>query len=757
MVAQNIMVAITRNIVLDIPKQSETFEVFFVTESAVPGAENGAEQAASTQLKPESTKRKMKESAVWHHFKKFTVLNLSECNYCQKRFKTTNATNVKRHLRICKPDVGKDVEEKDKPTPDLARTFKPLSAASFSKYYPRNNPKQLSFRKKLAFLAGGTSVAKLLLQSPEFKDCIYLADPKLRVPNYRTVNSDIKKLVAISKGQIVKLIKPIRRMTISSDIWTKKGQVSSYLGIIATFYCDKLKRKVQVVLSVRKIESVSHTAKDIIREMKDVLAKYDIQPQQVWRCMTDGASNMIASHRLRSSFFNQKHQATSVTEAGITNEDLHEYGSDEFASDSEDISQEVSVISESHGLSDCELQNLDSHSDFNGSYRRLTCFIHTLLRCLSVCETSVSAKKIQPVIKKARSVVDKFKKSHVLTESLIKAAGVALVSFCETRWNYIFNVFTRLLRVKQELIDIITPLKKDKYIITDVEWEQIEKITGFLKPFSEFTNTNSKEKDVVSSEVIVTIIHLYSHLDSYESDVFLDDFSQSIKLKLTEKFSHWFHEKPQQPLEGTYLSATLLDPRYRCILPEDKQNLAKNFIIKEYNRVLNESQSDLTTLPAQQSTQRRLQKSSRFPLLSDIKSSVLFSRSTIPQTTLDQFKIELTKYMESVEYDEIEESYNVLNFWEGMKYQFPLLSPLALDYLSIPSSTANVECIFSTAGSLSSRSRYSLEGENLEDEVLLIKNKKLLEEILKIDDLACNASSKAHGSYCSPCSDLKYN
>ncbi|CAG7828816.1 unnamed protein product, partial [Allacma fusca] len=104
------------------------------------------------------------------------------------------------------------------------------------------------------------------------------------------------------------MLRNIPRMTISSDIWTKRGQTSSYLGVTSTFYHPKLERKVNVVLGVQQFETVTHNADDIVREMRKVLAKFGIQPQQVFRAMTDGASNMICSHRKENEIFVREEQ-----------------------------------------------------------------------------------------------------------------------------------------------------------------------------------------------------------------------------------------------------------------------------------------------------------------------------------------------------------------------------------------------------------------------------------------------------------------
>ncbi|CAG7815807.1 unnamed protein product, partial [Allacma fusca] len=79
-----------------------------------------------------------------------------------------------------------------------------------------NHPKPLKFRKALAAIVSGTTITASSLCTEEVREDFHAADPKLRVPHRSTINKDSKALVSDSKMKIMKMLRHIPRMTISS-------------------------------------------------------------------------------------------------------------------------------------------------------------------------------------------------------------------------------------------------------------------------------------------------------------------------------------------------------------------------------------------------------------------------------------------------------------------------------------------------------------------------------------------------------------
>ena len=85
---------------------------------------------------------------------------------------------------------------------------------------------------------------------------------------------------------------------------------------------------------------------------------------------------------------------------------------------------------------------------------------------------------------------------------------------------------------------------------------------------------------------------------------------------------------------------------------------------------------------------------------------------------------EIERYFDSVE--ALAEHADPISYWEGMMQEYPLISSVALDILSIPASSAPIERVFSTAGESTIGKRNRLADHNLEREIILKKNKHYL-------------------------------
>ena len=70
-----------------------------------------------------------------------------------------------------------------------------------------------------------------------------------------------------------------------------------------------------------------------------------------------------------------------------------------------------------------------------------------------------------------------------------------------------------------------------------------------------------------------------------------------------------------------------------------------------------------------------------------------------------------------------QENEDPLDFWTTNQSKHPCLAPVAFDMLVIPTSSATVERVFSTAGIVTSGRRNHLQDKNLEGEVLIKKNR----------------------------------
>jgi len=83
-------------------------------------------------------------------------------------------------------------------------------------------------------------------------------------------------------------------------------------------------------------------------------------------------------------------------------------------------------------------------------------------------------------------------------------------------------------------------------------------------------------------------------------------------------------------------------------------------------------------------------------------------------------------YRENNVASEIGSIENPVKFWLSKTSEYPLLCRVAVDILCVPATSAAVERVFSQAGLCSSYLRSRLSDQNLETEVMVRVNKKLL-------------------------------
>ncbi|CAG7833007.1 unnamed protein product [Allacma fusca] len=449
--------------------------------------------------------------------------------------------------------------------------------------------------------------------------------------------------------------------------------------------------------------------------MRKVVSQYDIPQIKVFRSMTDGASNMIASHRLDNKIF---------CEAKETRKKLvSDYDSDDDSSE-----DDIAGSQERHNIGVVDVDDVCFQNEFEMSpaYRRLTCFIHTTLNCLKSFDED---RNVKLLISKVQEMQSQINHSHVLVEELHKSSGVGLIAFCSTRWNYVYNVMSRLKRIKSSIEYVLLKYKRFTLMLSEEDWLKIEKMVTFLQPFSEYTNMSSREREAISSEVIVTIISIYMHMDAYDHDDFLSEPAKIIKENLKQKFSHMFYDKPEKPLEGTFIAATLLDPRYRLVMPASTRVLAREFLLREYTLLNPSSASNVrsTILPSPESSASKTR--GKFPLIEQLKERTLMENSQSIDSSCRKFEEELDSYLACKTFDAMEVDADVFKFWLQKRHEYNLLAPLALDYLSIPATSAPVERVFSRGGLLTIGDCNRLDGENLEDKIIMSKNRDILEDL----------------------------
>ena len=98
----------------------------------------------------------------------------------------------------------------------------------------------------------------------------------------------------ILKTNMRAVLSDARGVTITMDIWSKKGLAASYLGLTAHFFLKKDHCRHRLTLAVRRFPS-PHTADKVEQMVCEILEEWGISHQQMSVILTDNGSNLVAA------------------------------------------------------------------------------------------------------------------------------------------------------------------------------------------------------------------------------------------------------------------------------------------------------------------------------------------------------------------------------------------------------------------------------------------------------------------------------
>ena len=543
----------------------------------------------------------------------------------------------------------------------------------------------------MAIFVGSCNVPNSLVENEEFRSFVETLDPRYQVPSRVQIGKEIDRVLFDLRGKIQEFLLYAQKISVCTDIWTKKGMTSSYLGITGHFFCRQDQKKHVVTLAVRILPH-PHTAEYIRSTLDEVLSEWCIPLTKLKAVITDNGSNMVKAFRNIASITDDSdNEEEELEEEEVTGEDV-----------------------------DFVQRELDHETTFEFYCKRLGCFSHTLQLVLLKFNDGCSFK---PLLKKVHGLVSKVNKSSRATEALISLCHKKLVRDCPTRWSSSYLMLERLLQVKNSLTAVLDDLGWDN--LAHSEWKLVEGICKLLKPFAVYTSLISAEECSTISSALPVLMEINLHLEDMKKAKEVAKVASLLQSELKRKCT----DPGDESYEPLYIISTMLDPRYKSLLNPIQLDSGKEntlMLLKDSNGDSSGSSSVHSGSPAsghQESEDQPPKKRSRFSHLSKLLEQKakegLQRASKRPHGGL-----ELEQYLENVHsYPDEEEP---LQFWVEHREMYPALSSLACDILSIPCSSAPVERVFSIAGHATTGRRNRLSDKNLEREIIIRKNKDYL-------------------------------
>ena len=212
-------------------------------------------------------------------------------------------SNLRQHLKtrhgavfqemIKREDKQKEAREAQKRKTTHGPTQRTLGEIVKShRKYEKESWQYQTITRKLAVFIASSSVLNSIVETEEFRSLIQTLNSRYQVPSRTLIGAEIDHVLLDLKGKIQSYLVNARKITICADVWTKKGMSTSYLGLIAHFFCrHDLKRHIATI-AVRRLPH-PHSADNIRALMDDVLLEWEIPLSKVEVVITDNASNMV--------------------------------------------------------------------------------------------------------------------------------------------------------------------------------------------------------------------------------------------------------------------------------------------------------------------------------------------------------------------------------------------------------------------------------------------------------------------------------
>jgi hypothetical protein len=254
------------------------------------------------------------------------------------------------------------------------------------------------------------------------------------------------------------------------------------------------------------------------------------------------------------------------------------------------------------------------------------------------------------------------------------------------------------------------------------------KILAFLELFYDLTVALSGVYYLTANLMIHHIVRIVIHLHKYQND----EYIRAVVQPMIDKYNKYWRTIPE-----FYCIAFILDPRAKIkgfnkvirklqlITDTDYSNKlleTRTLLFKLYHKYddLYGSVRKKRVVPPSLPGKKRTSWDEIYDEDDDVLPPNLDLSRSIPATTLlhaasnTNNGSELTAYLDCDTVSQLDDEFNILNWWHQHKLTYPVLSTLAKDVFSVLVSTISSEATFSTTGRIIEERRRRLNPETVE-------------------------------------------
>ena len=571
-----------------------------------------------------------------------------------------------------------------------------------------------------------------IVDHASFKKFMIDVDPKFKPIHRRDLTRTF--LPNLKKKCVLKLKEICNKscyISLTLDVWTDR-RMRSYLGVTAhTIFNDELK---SFLLSFDRLEG-KHTSEKLAAEFDRIVQLYDIK-HKIVRLVTDNASNNLAAFdNIILPGFEEYFDEVQVDE-------------DERQTDSESESNEESnddFVDQEKQLQIQEIDDTvyqtsidDTHTE---EYLRLPCFIHCLQLVVndgikSCAVASSSLKKVANLAKLAHCSIQFVERLSKVNYSIPRAN--------RTRWNSQYQTVKKVVNIPSSTLNsILNDLKKNELILNTRDRKILEEFVSLFELFDEATLITQGESFITISLAAPTVLGILCDLERELNSASLilsslcETLITSIKARFSGLLRHFDFDVPfgcysmsERFSDPIFRIAPLFDTRFKLLWLENLHSSVRTRVVEKIRSLFVHffSKLNLSSLQNEGAEVSKINKLSRHDISTNSKNTSVKRKCLFPyfnevkkilHTDKSRILTELDAYL-------CEENCKENLLFEK-KNLYPCLYQLSLKYLSVPTTSAPIERIFSHSGFVMRPHRASLTAQNVCLLTFLKCNKSFLE------------------------------
>lgn len=478
--------------------------------------------------------------------------NGKSCKKCNRSYSlTTSTSNLASHLRevhgISKNNFKINNKSIESQSGNQQRQTNLHECLETIQALPRNL--QNDINNHLTKWIVNEMLPFSVISSKNFKELCYKLNKRYQVPSILTLKTNILDNVEHTKDQLKLLLKKSSiSVNFTMDTWT---QFHTPFICITIHWLDQDFKMYQALLSIESF-SYPHTGINIASKLNEVFSKWDLH-KKILAGVTDNASNMALAMSMLENVVHIKcgaHTIQLAVKKGLEciEETLLDraLGLNKWLLNHDKHRERLHIMQKNilqqefndPLLLPDENSNLESEPDTDLEFND-----NSLNMVIQNNNNSISNKHTQ-VLNPVKSVV--------------------------TRWNSIFFVLERLLKLRESVELLIKNLSNDpnrdykndgisldSLFLTNNEWVAVEELVNILKPFADATKILSGSNYPTLNIVNPIINNLNKKLREFQEKIDDLEIGKVIYVMLEQINYRW--RDPGM----TALVATFLDPRFR--------------------------------------------------------------------------------------------------------------------------------------------------------------------------------------------------